>query len=403
MSIRSDAAGRSGYIPSPGRPGSGAIGQARHIVLITTSYPDGTPGSEAAGSFVADFAHALAGRFRVTVLAAGSRDRQETDGGLSVRRFAVPRLPLSLLRASWPGDWPEIYRSLRAGSHALEDLVANDRPDHVLALWALPGGYWANRAGKRHGLPYSVWALGSDVWTLGRIPVLRRILGHVLRRAEHCYADGLELARDVERLSARPCGFLPSTRRLPEPANNSVASARPYKFAFLGRWHENKGVDLLLTALESLTEADWLGVREVRIFGGGPLESALHKGVEKLQDKRRPVTLGAYLDKQGAADLIGWADYLLLPSRIESIPVVFSDAVQLATPVIAMPVGDLPRLYRDFDVGVLAGTATAAAFADALRVALARDASGFAAGLESAREYFDLDRSAERLAADIDA
>ena len=374
----------------------------RHLVLITTSYPDGAPGSEAAGSFVADFARALAGRLRVTVLAASSRDAREVDGSLTVRRFAVPRLPLSLLQASRPGDWLPIYRSLRSGSRALEELVANDRPDHILALWALPGGYWANRAGRRHKLPYSVWVLGSDIWTLGRIPLLRRTLSHVLRRADYCYADGLMLASDVERLAERACGFLPSTRRLPPPQINAVASTSPYKLAFLGRWHENKGVDLLLDALCRLTAADWHGINEVRICGGGPLESAVCEAVRSLQDAQRPVTLGGYLGKQGAADLIGWADYLLLPSRIESIPVVFSDAIQLATPVIATPVGDLPRLYREVGFGTLASAATAAAFADALRAGLAQDASGFAARLESARKYFDLDRSAKRLLADIE-
>lgn len=371
-------------------------------MLITTSYPDGTPGSEAAGSFVADFARTLAEHLRVTVLAAGSRESWEVDGNLTVGRFEVPRLPLSLLRALRPGDWLAISRSLRSGSRALEEQLARDRPDHLLALWALPGGYWANRASKRHGLPYSVWALGSDIWTLGRIPVLRRILRHVLRRASHCYADGLMLASDVERLSGRTCEFLPSTRRLPPTKGNSVASAAPYKLAFLGRWHENKGVDLLLDALLSLSPTDWHRIREIRIFGGGPLESVVREGVRKLQNAQRPVTLGGYLDKQGAADLIGWADYLLLPSRIESIPVVLSDAIQLMTPVVATPVGDLPRLYREFRIGTLASAATSPAFADALLAALAQNASSFTVGLQGACTYFELSRSAQRLIDDIE-
>ena len=374
----------------------------RHLVLITTSYPDGAPGSEAAGSFVADFAQALAARLRVTVLAAGSGESMDTHGRLRVRRFAVPRLPLSLLKAARPGDWPAILRTMRSGSRALKDLVVHDRPDHVLALWALPGGYWAYRAGKRHALPYSVWALGSDIWTLGKIPVLRQVLRRVLRQADNCYADGLMLASDVEQLSGHKCEFLPSTRRLPPTERNDVASAAPYKLAFLGRWHENKGIDLLLDALLRLTPVDWRGIREIRIFGGGPLDSAVRAGVRKLREAQRPVTLGGYLDKQGAADLIGWADYLLLPSRIESIPVVLSDAIQLATPVVAAPVGDLPRLYREFALGTLASAVTASAFADALRAALAQDASAFASGLRSARSHFDLPASAQRIAADID-
>ena len=69
-----------------------------HIALVTTSYPDGTPGTEAAGSFVADFAEELSRRVRVSVVAAGTEDQVSQEGNLCIRRFAVPRLPLSLLK-----------------------------------------------------------------------------------------------------------------------------------------------------------------------------------------------------------------------------------------------------------------------------------------------------------------
>ena len=71
-----------------------------HIALVTTSYPDGKPGTEAAGSFVADFAEELSRRVRVTVVAAGTEDEVSETGTLCMRRFAVPRLPLSLRKAA---------------------------------------------------------------------------------------------------------------------------------------------------------------------------------------------------------------------------------------------------------------------------------------------------------------
>ena len=138
-----------------------------HIALLTTSYPDDTPGSEAAGGFVEDFALELASRVRVTVLAAGSSDRVDTSGNLTVCRFAVPRLPLSLLNPKHPSHWRHIVATLRQGLGSLQSLVARDRPDHILALWALPSGYWAYAASRKHGIPYSVWCLGSDIWSLG--------------------------------------------------------------------------------------------------------------------------------------------------------------------------------------------------------------------------------------------
>jgi glycosyltransferase involved in cell wall biosynthesis len=368
----------------------------RHIALITTSYPDGTPGSEAAGSFVADFALELSMHARVTVLAASSENAVEADGNLTVVRFAVQRLPLSLLNPLRPDHWGPILHTLRAGRNALEQLVQQARPDHVLALWALPGGYWAERTATRHQLGYSVWALGSDIWGLGRIPLIRQVLKRVLIRADARYADGFLLARDVEKLCGLTCEFLPSTRRLQRAAGPKTSSRAPYKLAFLGRWHPNKGVDLLLDALSRLNDADWSGISSLRVCGGGPLHDAVHNSVQELRAIGRPISVEGYMDKDAAADLICWADYLLLPSRIESIPVIFSDAVQLRTPIVSTPVGDMPRLHDKYHFGIVATEVSADAYAEALRSALQTSATAFDASLLSASKDFDLTAIAQR-------
>ena len=361
-----------------------------HVALITSSYPDGTPGSEAAGSFVADFARELSNHVRVTVLAASSADSETIEDQLTVRRFAVPRIPMSLLRPLNPLDWVAIVQTLFAGRAALESIASSDCPDHILALWALPGGYWADSVAQERSIPFSIWALGSDIWGLGKVPLVRTKLRSVLRRAEHRFADGLQLAADVQGICDRSCDFLPSTRQLPVPVENGVSTAAPYKLTFLGRWHMNKGIDLLLDALLQLGDSDWEKITEIRIHGGGPLAGAVGLAVDKLLKQDRPISLGGYLDKQQAADLIGWADYLLLPSRIESIPVIFSDAVQLLTPVVATPVGDLPRLYEKYQFGVVATTTDPREYANALRAALSRSADKFAPHLETAKSDFDL-------------
>lgn len=362
----------------------------RHIALITTSYPEKEPGSEAAGSFVEDFARQLSEHARVTVLAASTAASRSTEFDVSVRRFAVPQLPLSLLNPLKPTHWLRILESLRSGRNALEKLVTDDRPDHILALWALPGGYWADRVSRKHETRYSVWALGSDIWGLGKIPLVKHVLKGVLRRANRRYADGLQLAADVEKLCGFSCDFLPSTRQLPSSGHAEKSVEPPYKLAFLGRWHRNKGIDLLLNSLGQLTDPDWSRISKVRIHGGGPLHDQVHAEVHELIEQGRPVSVGGYLDKQAAAELIGWADYLLLPSRIESIPVIFSDAMQSGTPIIATPVGDLPRLHERYNYGILAARTDAASYAAAIRGALDASPKRFDDGLRVATRDFDL-------------
>ncbi|MHA6204401.1 glycosyltransferase [Dyella soli] len=341
------------------------------LLIVTTSFPQAGDGSEAAGAFVADVASELAARVPVRVVAPGERAGVDAPmGAVQVRRFTSPGRPLSLLSPLRVTDWPAIVGTL--GSLRAETLAASGdgRVAHVLAFWALPSGWAALEASRRHGVPYSVWALGSDIWTLGKTPIVRSVLRKVIRNASHRFADGLRLGQDAESISGCPFEFLPSTRRLDQVRTRPLASAPPYRLLFLGRWHPNKGVDLLLEAMAELDEGSWSRIAEVHIAGGGPLEGLVRDRVEALQGMGRPIRLSGFLDRDEAAHALGEADFLLLPSRIESIPVVFSDAMKMQLPVISMPVGDLPHLMAEHHVGVVANSVDSRSYAEAIRSAL---------------------------------
>jgi glycosyltransferase involved in cell wall biosynthesis len=272
---------------------------------------------------------------------------------------------------------------------------------HTLALWALPSGWAARAVQSKAGVPYSVWALGSDIWTLGRVPVVKSVLRGVIAQAQKRYADGLQLAADAVELSGQPFEFLPSCRRLSHERTRELATAPPYRLLFLGRWHANKGVDLMLAALASLPPDSWALVREVRIAGGGPLEQEVRARVAELASHGLPVRLDGYLDNREATEALESADYLLLPSRIESIPVIFSDAMKMRLPVVSMPVGDLPGLVAGGGVGHLAGAVTAEAFAIAIANALRQPPAESRAAIEAMAERFAVEHSASRLRSDL--
>lgn len=147
---------------------------------------------------------------------------------------------------------------------------------------------------------------------------------------------------------------------------------------------------MLIEALALLENDDWKRIGEVRFFGGGPLENVIRPAAATLVAAGRPITVGGYLDKQGAANLFGWADFVLLPSRIESIPVIFSDAMQMGTPLIATPVGDMPILQKRYECGFIAESPTSASFAAAIRTAIRDSAPDFSAGVRRARREFDV-------------
>jgi glycosyltransferase involved in cell wall biosynthesis len=374
---------------------------AGSIVVVTTSFPILGDGSEAAGGFVLDTAEALAEHVNVRVVAPGPESVCEHwSEGIEIFRFAAPSKPLSTLKPWLPGDLLATAQVLRSGGNALRNAVRSGPTALILALWALPSGYWANRVSREEGIPYSVWTLGSDIWTLGRIPVVKGFLRRALAQAQTCYADGLHLAAETREIGGREVEFLPSTRRIGRVREVPLKHEPPYRLLFLGRWHPNKGVDLLLKALGCLDGQDWSRIANVEICGGGPLECDVRRAVDILRAAGRPVVLHGYLDKHAAEEALLRADYLLLPSRIESIPVVFSDALKLGCPVLATPVGDLPDLLgRTHPAGMLADTVSATAYARMLSAALGRSPASFAEGIEEVRKQFDMDVVVMRLLA----
>jgi len=274
----------------------------KRILVITTSFPETSDGSEAAGSFVADFVRELAAYAAVSVLAPGRQTSLSQDGEVDIHRFHVPRQPLSLLKPYNPLHWKAILQTLDSGQKALNDLTATQPFDHILALWALPSGYWARNAHIQ--IPYSIWALGSDIWTLGRIPLVRNVLRKVLSDAKLRFADGIDLAGNVSKICVKPCEFLSSSRQLGCEATAPKLAAPPYKLVFLGRFHPNKGIDLLLESLEQLDIDDWSAISGIRIAGGGPLQAVVESKVRKLRVRGLPVFLEGYKNRAEARELL---------------------------------------------------------------------------------------------------
>ncbi|MFD1298901.1 glycosyltransferase [Lysobacter gummosus] len=365
-------------------------------LLISTSYARSGDGSEAAGAFVADLAEELAASMPVRVVAPGKTESVYQLGAVEVWSFRAPDKPLSLLSPADPRNWWPIVRTLRSLRRTVMEANGDGRICHSLAFWVLPSGWAAWLLRRKSGVPYSVWALGSDIWTLGRFPIIRNFLGYVSRNADHAYADGVQLGEDATRISGREFVFLPSTRKLTAVRSRPVTRTAPYRLLFLGRWHPNKGADLLIEALGLLNDLDWALIDELHIAGGGPLQTLIEDGVDRLKKAGRPVRLSGYLDRELASQAFAEADRLLLPSRVESIPVVFSDAMKFSLPVVSMPVGDLPALIGQ-GTGWLATQTQAAAFAEAIRVSLASEHDD--AAITAMNERFAIEAIAKRIAA----
>ena len=311
------------------------------------------------------FAAALSERGgEVTVLTPDKSRPKDASSTHTVRWFPWAGSHKALVDFSLrsPSDLRLIASLLRSGEKALRALIAEERIESVLALWALPAGYLAWRACPP-GVHYSVWALGSDIHTWARRPVVGGLVRRVLRGAAHRFADGIELAAEVQRISGRECAFMPTSRRLPSPA----ALAQPMKggtnFLFVGRLEAVKGADVIVDAMLRVigTGAD----ARLTICGTGSMGPALKAQVGAAGASDRITFLSSQPGDIVAA-YMSLCDCLVIPSRNESIPIVFSEALQAGLPLLVTDVGDMGELARQHGLAAPVPPADVAALAAAM-------------------------------------
>jgi glycosyltransferase involved in cell wall biosynthesis len=138
--------------------------------------------------------------------------------------------------------------------------------------------------------------------------------------------------------------YLPSVRRLPTGDRVPPTS----DLVFVGRLHTNKGPDLLLEALH--LAAGW-GIRPTTdIYGSGDMESSLRRRIAEF-GLSATVRLHGPIEATPLAAALRSARLLVIPSRIDSTPLVLGEAIQTQTPVLVTDVGDTGRLVRLFNLG----------------------------------------------------
>lgn len=365
------------------------------IQIITSSYPiKPDDPSGAAGLFVRDFARQLVSDgHHVVVQPVARKEQYVADEGIIIE--PIPWLGGDQELASFSfvnirNLWI-ILKFFWLGFSTVVDTAKKHKTERVLAMWVIPSGLFAYMIQRKLGIRYDVWALGSDIWRIRKIPVFGPwIIRRAINKATRVMADGIQLCRDVEYLTHRECEFLPSCRKMPVIAKNQASTSGDAvkKLLFVGRYHINKGPDILIEAIALLDPEKRKNVH-LDIYGLGPLEP-------QLQSEIQAKGLGECISLHGAIAITELAkkfintDFLVIPSRIESIPVIFSDAIQSGVPVITMPVGDLPDLIERFKCGVCAITVSAAAFAAAIEKATVVGKKEFSSGVESAQKHFDI-------------
>ena len=127
------------------------------------------------------------------------------------------------------------------------------------------------------------------------------------------------------------------------------------RLLFIGRLVDKKGVDILLTAMRRLHDAQNGKIPGLDIAGAGPLEDALRTQAADLPSVR---FLG-WQTPQKLASIMRTAKAVVVPSRIaangdcEGLPTVILESLRAGLPVVATNHAGIPEIIHDQETGFL--------------------------------------------------
>jgi glycosyltransferase involved in cell wall biosynthesis len=123
---------------------------------------------------------------------------------------------------------------------------------------------------------------------------------------------------------------------------------------FVGRLEEIKQVDILVESMVSLKDKF-----PVRLLLAG--DGTKYEPLKKLVNRLHLSSAVKFLGKVSHDDIhlyYNIADVLVLPSKMEGVPMVILEALACGTPVVASAVGGIPDLVRTGENGMLLETVT---------------------------------------------
>lgn len=324
----------------------------KSIGVMTHNFPFSPHDRQNAGIFVADFSQELSNLYRVVVYCPRDGERNTKFDGVEIKTFPVLKgKKLGDLKFWNPLDTIRFLSFFVGGFLGLSAFIKKEKIHINMVMWAFPSGVFAYLAKKIYGVPYVTWCLGSDIYIYGKMPLIRNIVRAVLRSSEYVFADGIDITKEVEKLSARECVFVSSvTKTLFKPISSK--RKRPFTcLSYVARMEYIKGPDIFLEALIKLKKD--LPKFRVHFAGGGTLLSHLKKKAREAGVDKGIVFYGNVNNFQKISEIISSSDWLVIPSRSDSIPLIFSEAMKCKTPVIASNLPDLSFLIKKYKVGYL--------------------------------------------------
>ena len=163
--------------------------------------------------------------------------------------------------------------------------------------------------------------------------------------AKHLKGRGVRKSIDV-----LPNGFEPVAEDAVRPSTLPLDEHERPLLVFVGRLSEQKGLDVLMDAWDSLCQQGEPNAR-LAIAGSGELNEWLDNRIASSTYPQSIAKLGRVEDSEKRW-LFEQAKGVLIPSRFEGLPTVLLEAMHAGAPTVMADVNDLGRLVTEPNAGL---------------------------------------------------
>ena len=322
--------------------------------------------------------------FEVTVLTASfaGLPREENIDGVSIRRVR------SLRRSAHRSNLLEMASFVISAMLELPSLARRGKIEGCIVFFSIPCGPIALLGRWIFKIPYIVSLRGGDV--PGVVPEMRRahrflqwLRRIVLREGLAIVANGAGLRALSEEADPYPVRVIPNGVDVVTfcPKAELRPTGGPFRFLFVGRFHEQKNLPYLLEQWAAVRDEGAPGF-EIHMVGDGPLRPVLQ---EQAGRYGLDVTWHGWIAREKLPELYQSCHCLVNPSHYEGMPNVVLEAMACGLAVIASAIPGNDALVRQGQNGFLFPLSDSAVFRRALRELLENRSLEIRMGAESRR------------------
>jgi glycogen(starch) synthase len=338
------------------------------ILIVNSEYPPVGGGASNASAHIARELVQLGQEVTVLTSAYAQLPREQQDAGVRVLR--VPSLRRNADRSNATEQGVFMILASLLGLWTMRQV----RPQVVLAFFGVPSGVAAWFWSFFFRVPYIVCLRGGDVPGFRPYDFAKyhRVLAPLLRRVWRKAAAVVANSEGLRQLGnifepKLPIAVIPNGVDLSAFSGAQTVREGAHML-FVGRVVYQKGLDLLLTALQTLSVPGW----KLTIVGDGPSADRLKQQAAELGIIQSVQFVG-WQTRDRLAAYLKEADLFVYPSRHEGMPNAVLEAMASGLPVLATRIAGSEELVTS-DTGVLVPSEDSAALGSALEQLL-RDAA----------------------------